>query len=168
LDEAKQDKKKRKRARDLQRKIIKHLGSFIKYNQVLQHLDLSHTGLNEEAIKKIGICLNKSRALISFHLTGNPGISPHIAAMLAARIKCKEEVKVPAQINFGVGNSKLNDARMSKKRELISENLKIQHIKQSVDINKNEVKLRGQQLDLPKVLNFRRFLGHRFDMPGSA
>mmetsp|Transcript_32855 Transcript_32855/g.50230 ORF Transcript_32855/g.50230 Transcript_32855/m.50230 type:complete len:89 (+) Transcript_32855:5574-5840(+) len=88
--------------------------------------------------------------------------------MLAARIKCKEEVKVPAQINFGVGNSKLNDARMSKKRELISENLKIQHIKQSVDINKNEVKLRGQQLDLPKVLNFRRFLGHRFDMPGSA
>jgi len=51
---------------------------FIKYNKNLIHMDLSHTGLNEIAIKFIATSLRKARSLVSIHLCGNLGITKDV------------------------------------------------------------------------------------------
>lgn len=60
----------------------------MKYNQELQVLDLSHTGLNYAMLLKVGPTLRKARSLISLNLSGNPGISDHLIEVLHDRVHC--------------------------------------------------------------------------------
>ena len=43
----------------------------------------------EEAIRSIGISLNKARGLVAIHLSGNPGITDRNKDFLRKRIKCQ-------------------------------------------------------------------------------
>lgn len=67
----------------------KNLVAFVKYNQALQHFNLSNTGISEEVIKSVGISLDKSRGLVSIHLSNNPGITERVKEFLYKRIKCR-------------------------------------------------------------------------------
>ena len=55
---------------------VSHLiGKMIKHSRTLQHIDLTSTGLSTFIIREIGISMRKSRALMSIHLSGNPGLT---------------------------------------------------------------------------------------------
>ena len=62
---------------------------FIKYNKNLIHFDLSHTGLNEQAIRTIGTSLRRGRSIVSLHLSGNPGVNQSLKDFLFQRLRCK-------------------------------------------------------------------------------
>lgn len=65
------------------------LTRFIKYNQQLLRLNLAHTGLGVDIVRRIGISMNKARALCSMSLTGNPGANDAVIAFIQGRINCK-------------------------------------------------------------------------------
>ena len=62
---------------------------FIKYNQNLMHLNLSHTFMDKDMVYKICDCMNKARSLQSLHLSGNPGITDETIKYLRKHIVCK-------------------------------------------------------------------------------
>lgn len=53
-------------------------------------MDLSHTGLNESAIKFIATSLRKARSLVSLHLCGNLGITKEVKSHIFERVRCKK------------------------------------------------------------------------------
>ena len=79
-----------KAKKETRKKLMKALVGFVKYNQKLYHLDLTHTGLNELMIKKIGTALNKARSLVGIHLSDNPGITERNLEFLKDRIRCRD------------------------------------------------------------------------------
>lgn len=70
--------------------LMAHLKDFIKYNTQLRHLNLSNTGLIDEAIKYIGAVLRRALSLRTIHLSGNPGVSTEMVEWIRARIHAKE------------------------------------------------------------------------------
>ena len=59
-------------------KVLKYISRIINNNENLQHLDLTNTGLNEDAILQLCERAKKSKTLQSVHFCGNPGITPRI------------------------------------------------------------------------------------------
>lgn len=87
-----QDPENREQLITAHRRMVKRaLTRFIKYNHHLYHFDLSHTGLNEGVLKKVGASLSKARALVTLHLSGNPGINDRNLKYLKKRIRCKSQ-----------------------------------------------------------------------------
>ena len=101
------------------------LTKFIKYNQNLQHLNLSHTGLNENVLKKVCTSLSKSRALICIHLSGNPGINDKNVNFLKERIHCREQRAFKAidwtPIDGENGPKKLTTTEIKEKHDLMDQ-----------------------------------------------
>lgn len=52
--------------------------TFIKKNNQLIHLDLSHTQMSASQIKKLVTEFKKAVSLQSVHLCGNPGRTPEV------------------------------------------------------------------------------------------
>jgi len=72
---------------------------FIKYNQNLMHLNLSHTFLDKDTIHKVSEAMNKARSLQSLHLSGNPGITDENINFIRKHIVCKDP-RPAITINF--------------------------------------------------------------------
>ena len=53
------------------REIIQNLCKFIKYNQRLLHVDLSHTNMTRMMLYEFGPALRRSKSMIALHLSGN-------------------------------------------------------------------------------------------------
>ena len=51
------------------------LGKIIKHSRTLQHMNLSGTGLSAQVIYEMGTILRRARAILSLHLSANPGLS---------------------------------------------------------------------------------------------
>lgn len=68
-----------------QREFLVLLGTIIKKNKSLLHLDLSSCGLTKFIVQKLGKVLRRAPSLLSIHLTGNFGNF----AKLAQSIKCR-------------------------------------------------------------------------------
>lgn len=69
--------------------IVKMLGTIIKRNKQLLHLDLTCTGLTNLIVHEMGSHLRRAGSLLSIHLSGNPGLSRENCEYLANRIKCR-------------------------------------------------------------------------------
>jgi hypothetical protein len=48
---------------------------FVRNNQELMHLDLSHTEMQESMLKPLIQAVSESNTLMAVHLCGNPGIN---------------------------------------------------------------------------------------------
>jgi len=178
-DVEKAAKKRQQYLQKMAKALRKNLVGFIKYNQVLQHFNLSNTGLPEEAIRSVGISLNKSRGLVAVHLGGNPGITDKNKEFLKKRITCRT-VAPAVKIEFDAeklekkGNStklspreifdKNSSLNSLQKKELVQDNLKLQLIKKNQQINDPSEK--HEHGDNHR-LDFVRVVGHQCDMPGS-
>ena len=69
--------------------VIDMLGKIIKHSRSLQHMNLSGTGLSEKVIYEMGTILRRARAILSLHLSGNPGLSSENMEYLHNRIRCR-------------------------------------------------------------------------------
>ena len=82
------------------------LGKIIKHSRTLQHMNLSGTGLSAQVIYEMGTILRRSRAILSLHLSGNPGLSQENMEYLHKRIRCRpnEDVERFTRIQAVVKN----------------------------------------------------------------
>ena len=65
----------RKYSEKEQQEIVMLLGSAIKHNKELLHLDLTSTELTSLVVREIGQHLRRSPSLLSIHLSDNPGLT---------------------------------------------------------------------------------------------
>jgi len=100
LDAAAKEKAKLKALLDERNdEIAVNLCCFIKYNQNLMHLNLSHTFMDKDMIHKVSEAMNKARSLQSLHLSGNPGITDENINFIRKHIVCKDP-RPAITINF--------------------------------------------------------------------
>ena len=66
-----------------------HLGKFLKYNKNLLQLDISHTLIRTNLLRELTTCLRRAKSLLTFNISGNPGISKELSSYLTKRIRCK-------------------------------------------------------------------------------
>lgn len=116
---------------------------------------------------------------MAIHLSGNPGITDRQKDFLRTRIKCKS-LEPAFKVEFDLEKFEKRGAipktsprdihernallGTEGKKQLVEENLKLQHIKKTAMINDAAVKFEsgdGHRLD------FIRIVGHQCDMPGS-
>ena len=65
--------------------LVDYLISMLK-SPVLQHVDLSDTGLTEGILLKLSKTINTSTSLLSVHLSGNPGLKDHIIRKIQGKL----------------------------------------------------------------------------------
>ena len=58
-----------------QKELVSLIGSFLKHNKNLIHLDLTCTGLSEFIIRAVGTTLRRAASVLAIHLSGNPGLT---------------------------------------------------------------------------------------------
>ena len=73
------------------KRALEHLCRFIRRNPVLNHVDLSHCGMNEQMLWYFGRTLRRAKSLRGLHLSGNPGITERLIEYLRDRIHCKTD-----------------------------------------------------------------------------
>jgi hypothetical protein len=80
------------------------LGSLIKFNKQLLHLNLEQTGLTELVLRDLGHQIRRAGSVLSIHLSGNPGLSKEVKDFLVQRIRIKpyEDVGVYTRISTHV------------------------------------------------------------------
>lgn len=83
------------------RKALENLCRFIRRNTVLNHVDLSHCGMNEQMLWYFGRTLRRAKSLRGLHLSGNPGITERLIEYMKDRIHCKTENPVRNYIALG-------------------------------------------------------------------
>lgn len=76
-----------------EQEIIQNLCTFIKHNPKLLHLDLSHMGLSHLMLRELGPALRRAKAIISLHISGNPGVDKALRKYLHARVHCAPKIK---------------------------------------------------------------------------
>ena len=75
--------------------VMAALGSFIRNNKSLQHLDIMHTGLSERVITSLAQPLRHAKSLLSAHIGMNPGTTIRSKEFLRERLHCKEKWERP-------------------------------------------------------------------------
>jgi len=152
------------------------MGSFIKYNKNLLHLDLSYCRLSRHVIHELGTPLRRAKALLCIHLSGND--IEEEKAYLKERIKCKtsseqadgqhtqysqEEGKERQLRN--TASQYFLPAMQSPRESLLVEGLQLKNImkKKKVRASLDPV----ETFDSGKLI-FSRVLGHFTDLPGSG
>ena len=68
--------------------VIANLSQFIKRNKKLLHLNLDSTQLSEFMLFMLCKCLTRAQSCISFHVSGNPGITAELREILWRRVRC--------------------------------------------------------------------------------
>ena len=129
------------------KKILKCLSNFIKYNLNLSHLDLQATGLNDSAIRFIVQQVSQSHSLQNVHLCGNEGISQALVEWIAQELDTEIEqeemiITIPnyqgpmqqqsiSQIRNGTQQFKENKSEWNQ----VQEGLKLREIINSMRMN---------------------------------
>lgn len=72
--------------------LVNKMSRLIKYNKNLIHLDLSYTGLDDTAVRALGVALRRAKSIVSMHLSGNPGVKPKVKKYLFKRLQCKTKI----------------------------------------------------------------------------
>lgn len=165
--------------------IAENICRFIKYNQNLMHLNLSHTFMDKDMIYKVSEAMNKARSLQSLHLSGNPGITDENINFIRKHIVCKDP-RPAITINFydklwqcspskdkALGHQmsvadihkRHDDFDADHRKDHLQENLKIRQIKETVSINHCKSPLQDSESVQYELV---RYLGHQFEMPTSA
>ena len=78
----------------------KMIGKIIKHSRVMQHIDLTGTGLGTYIIKEIGNSMRKSRALMCIHLSGNPGLTRQNMGLITSGLKVRQDENIPRFIRI--------------------------------------------------------------------
>ena len=81
--------------------VIQCLNKFIRYNNKLQTLNLSNTGLNGQVLAGITQGLRHAKSLLCIHLTSNPGLSDKIEALYRERLSVipyEEKVNIAIEV----------------------------------------------------------------------
>lgn len=116
------------------------------------------------------------------HLTGNLGITEKVVKYLHRRIRCAEpfvgepiedlSALIHESDHINKSDRSIQEIKadfknlsLNRKRELVQENLKLKHIKRSIEINSHRPEMRVAD---DRKLEFIRQLGHKYDIPGSA
>lgn len=72
-------------------RVSNQLGKLIKHSQVIQHIDLTGTGLGAYILKDIGKSMRKAKSLMCIHLSGNPGLTRQNVKQLNDSLKLRNE-----------------------------------------------------------------------------
>lgn len=62
--------------------------NFVRKNNQLLHLDLSHSHISEDQIKRLMPEIHKAISLQAVHLCGNPGRTPEVINWITVNLKC--------------------------------------------------------------------------------
>ena len=65
----------------------------IRFNNALQHIDLTNTGLSEVFLFDMLPALRRAKGLLSFHVGANPGINKKITEYWKGKLRCVEKEK---------------------------------------------------------------------------
>ena len=60
---------------EIEDETMTELGTFMKHNTKLLHLNLSQTNLSKRMLEMVGPILRRARSMLVLHLSGNPGVS---------------------------------------------------------------------------------------------
>ncbi|CDW72588.1 UNKNOWN [Stylonychia lemnae] len=141
------------------------LSKFIKYNKNLLHLDLSHTRLESETVREIGTNLRKAKSLLSIHFTGNPGANQEVRQFLFERIHAKTNQNYNHMIEMHVSQQhRPQSPRSSQVIDGVQMKILTRKRKMIDSVNLQNLNPPADNLKLI----FQRFLGHKFEQPGSG
>ena len=78
---------------EIEDETMTELGTFMKHNTKLLHLNLSQTNLSKRMLEMVGPILRRARSMLVLHLSGNPGVSDDLKRALHARAHCAPTTK---------------------------------------------------------------------------
>ena len=81
----------------------------IRYNQTMQHIDLTNTGLSEVFLFQMLPALRRAKGLLSFHVGANPGVNKKISQYWMEKLRCLER---PPPISIMIQKEKNNYKRI--------------------------------------------------------
>ena len=145
--------------KDDNKEIVEYLSRFIKRNKKLLHLNLDSTQLNEWMLFKLSISLRRSTSCVSFHASGNPGMTPEFKELIWRRLRCKDPHQKYHKIDYD-RDQKCVMASSGGRGRKIKENLEVRaHAQRKLD----DVSM-GIEINENKLV-FTRQLGHKIDIP---
>lgn len=143
---------------------MEELGTFMKHNSKLLHLNLSQTNLSRRMLEMIGPILRKARSMLALHLSGNPGVGQGLKDALHTRAHCAPPVE---HVHFELlDRTKIGKGLRSEGPSLLKSGLKLRRFMHD--------KARRQDGQLPEFgfqdnkLVFQRVIGHKPDVPGAG
>jgi hypothetical protein len=132
-------------------------------------LNLDNTQLNESMLFNICKSLTRSQALLSLHVSGNPGITPELKEFLWRRIRCvdyhEEPIKVVEAPHDDWRKSKIGS---KKREEMIKSNVEVLEMSKKAADHGSLTEYATKKIDSEKFLIFTRFLGHKSDIHHSG
>lgn len=155
---------------DFENELMKDLGQFMKHNQKLIHVNISHTNLSRGMLLSLGPILRKSRSMLVLHASGNPGIAPNrdpgfldeVRATLHERAHCAQDV-VPIHMNLG---DNIKTGARTDGPNSLKAGLKLK--KHNEDrARKEDGRIPELENDMDKLV-FERLINHKTDLPGSG
>ena len=69
-----------------------HFSSLVRHNKKLQHLDMANTGLSEVFLFDMLPALRRTRSLLAFHVSTNPGITERLVEFYQEKLSIADEV----------------------------------------------------------------------------
>ena len=84
------------------KRAMENLCRFIRRNTVLNHVDLSYCGMNEQMLWYFGRTLRRSKSIRGLHLSSNPGITERLIEYFKDRMHCKTDNAVRNYIPLGM------------------------------------------------------------------
>jgi len=154
-----------------EQEILQNLGKFIKHNNSLLQLDLSHTQLRANLLRELVTCLRRAQSLLTLDISGNPGVSDELRAYLERRLHCKQDPLDLERLNYVQADitdvNKAYDER-NNKNEKILDSMEVRSIREvtSTKFTNRLTNVRTYQAN--ENLIYQRILGHKEDMPGSG
>ena len=149
---------------------MQDLGQFLKFNQKLIHVNISHTNLSRGMLLSLGPILRKSRSMLVLHASGNPGIAPskdpgtldEVRAALHERAHCAENIDtvhidIGEQVKLGARNDGPNSLKAGLKLKKYNEDR----------ARKADGRIPELENDIDKLV-FERLINHKKDMPGAG
>ena len=151
--------------------IIENLGKFIKYNKQLLYLNLSHTQIGTNLLKRIVICLRRAMSLLVLDISGNIGITDQLREYLSGRIRCRQNPLDVERLNYvqeviNMINKSYDNQEI--KKEKILKSMQMRSIKQVANLTQIDKLNQIRTFQPNENLIYQRVLGHKLDMPGSG
>ena len=144
---------------------ISHLiGKIIKHSRTMQHINLTSTGLGTYIIREIGVNMRKSRALMSIHLSGNPGLTRQNMKIFTEGLKVRKDENIDRFIRIDkiVKQAMKEENKQTQMMDAIKAKGSRGH-----DLTINKTKKEPTMSPSDKLI-LQRFLGHAHEWPGSA